>query len=141
MFTLLYQNVHIVLSQYRAQCSQITRNWEEVWFIGPNVSTVIASQGKNQPYSGTCVAENLTHARSHARTNERTHAITQGGKEGGADGRTEGERVRENRKWNGTIFLDIVNLYLVSLFHFLFCMLLAHRVYFLLRRPRCGSFL
>ena len=109
-------NVHIVLSQYRAQCSEITRNWEEVGFTGPNVSTVIASQGKNQLHSGTCVAENLTHARSHARTNERTHAITQegreggreggveGGREGGADGRTEGERAREREKIeNGTV--------------------------------------
>ena len=92
MFTLLYQNVHIVLSQYRAQCSQITSKWEEVGFIGPNVSTVIASEDKNQPHSGTCVAKNLTHARSHARTNERTHAITQGGREGGREGWREGGR-------------------------------------------------
>jgi len=40
------QNKVSVLSQYRAQCSEITRNLEDVYgFKRPNVSTVIASQG------------------------------------------------------------------------------------------------
>ncbi|MRC56921.1 hypothetical protein GH877_30150, partial [Bacillus thuringiensis] len=45
------QNKVTVLSQYRAQCSEITRDMEDVYgFKRPNVSTVIASQGDEWDY-------------------------------------------------------------------------------------------